>query len=889
MPRVNAPIYSLNGGEVGREALSRLDLERLQFAGALYENILPRVVGPMTLRPGFEHIADIGLGNVELLEYAYSGSSSFVPILSSAGLRVVKDRQFISREGVSTSVTNGDFSSFTGWTNASQGGANATASGGLLVLTGTTQNRAAARQAVSVAGADLHKEHALRVIVARGPVSIRVGSVLGADDLIQQAVLDDGVHSLAFSPAVGTIYIELFTDHARQALVDLCQFEPAGVMVIPSPWGETDLADKILRYRQNKDVLYVASRYYQQREIQRRGPTSWGIQRYKIDDGPYTSSDGLIALQPSSYTGNGTLTATRNYFDPGMVGRLFRIYQSGQTIQEGFTTGPAEGAAIRVSGVGEARAFDYGLSGTWAGEIILQVATDDGSGNPGAWTTLFSRTANTYGTHRDPDDNVIKYFRWRAASITSGTAIADLFYTGGSGVGTARMTGYVSPTVANIEVLERFVSTSASFEWDASIWSDYTGWPWAVETFGGRLFWGQGDFIYGSVPDAYRSFNDAIEGDSAPIARSIGAGTDRGILWLLGLQRLIAGTDGSEVSVKSSSFDEPLTAGSWFPVESSTQGSAALRAVKCDQDGIFVQSSGTSVFGLAASEGSLDYGAVDLTEMHEEICDGSPIVDVAVQRRPDTVVWFVLANGEARTLTYRPSQKVVAWGRVVTEGQIKRVVASRGAGQDDVYFAVVRNGTQRLERLADLKDCKGGAANCLADGFARFTATSGQTSFAVPHLNGLDVTVWANGKALHDQASLYRVSGNVVVLPPQVAGTQVVIGLPYVGRWKSTKLAYGAGGGTALFHKKRVSRLGMYLINTMLDGLRVGNDFSSLLRLTTTNNDAPIPAGKLWSDYDADMMAISSDWDTDSRVCIEARTPYPFTAASLVLDVTTHG
>ncbi|AMS43187.1 hypothetical protein [Aminobacter aminovorans] len=80
MPRVSAPVYSLNGGEIGEEALSRLDLERMQFASALSSNILPRVVGSMTLRPGLEHIADIDLGDVRLLEYrkltlAYVGGS----------------------------------------------------------------------------------------------------------------------------------------------------------------------------------------------------------------------------------------------------------------------------------------------------------------------------------------------------------------------------------------------------------------------------------------------------------------------------------------------------------------------------------------------------------------------------------------------------------------------------------------------------------------------------------------------------------------------------------------------------------------------------------------------------------------------------------------------
>ena len=128
-----------------------------------------------------------------------------------------------------------------------------------------------------------------------------------------------------------------------------------------------------------------------------------------------------------------------------------------------------------------------------------------------------------------------------------------------------------------------------------------------------------------------------------------------------------------------------------------------------------------------------------------------------------------------------------------------------------------------------------------------------------------------------------------MVLPAQSAGASVVIGLPYVGQYQSTKLAYGAQGGTALFQRKKVSKLGLYLLNTVLDGLRVGKDFATLRRFTTTKGDKPIEAGHLFSTFDADLMSISSDWDTDSRVCIEARSPYPFTAASMVLDTRTNG
>lgn len=891
MARVNAPIYSLNGGEVGDEGLARLDLERLQFAGSLYENILPRVIGSMTIRPGLEHITNIDFGDVQLIEYSYSGTSTLIPILSDGALRVVKDNALVTRAAVATTVQNGDFASFTGWTDASAGAATAGVGSGDLRLTGTVQDSAVARQTISVALADRPIEQALVIDVQRGPVTVKVGSSAGSSSLLLAQNLEDGVHSLSFTPNLATIYLELSNDDARQSLVESCQFAAAGPMVIPAPWTDDDLVDNIIRYEQHKDVIYVASSVYQQRELKRHGDTSWGLQRYKVADGPFVVSDGKVSITPNVFTGNGTLTANRSYFDAGMVGRLFRLFQNGQTVIEGFTSDPAEGASIRVSGVGSARRFAWEISGTWSGTATLQVATDDGSGNPGAWTDLLTRTANDTGTYTDSDDNVIKYFRFAIAAggHTSGTIDTRLAYSGGSQSGIVRVTDFNSATSVNMEVLTRLFRLNATFEWDYSTWSNFDGWPAAVDVFGGRLYWFTEDMVNGSVPDLFKSYDDEVEGASAPIARSVNSTSQRGVLWALGLQRLIVGTDASEISIKASSFDEPLTADSWFPVDASTRGCANLRAVKADKDGLFVQASGTGLFRISPDQQGVDYTSTDLMAMHEEICDGFEIVDHAVQRRPDTIEWLILSNGEARALTYEPAENVIAWSRVVTDGLFKRVAATRGAGQDSVHFAVVRNGTQRLERLADMKDCRGGALNCLADGFTRFTATAAQTTFSVPHLNGLQVTVWVDGAAVHNQSNLYTVSGNQVVIPPVALGKRVVIGLPYVGRWKSTKLAYGAQGGTALFMKKKVGQIGLYLINTILDGFRVGNGFDKLRKLTAARNDKPVVAGHLYEAFDADLMPISSDWDSDSRVCIEQKSPYPLTAAAMVLDISTSG
>jgi len=437
----------------------------------------------------------------------------------------------------------------------------------------------------------------------------------------------------------------------------------------------------------------------------------------------------------------------------------------------------------------------------------------------------------------------------------------------------------------DIEVLDQFYSIDSTSEWDYSSWSDAMGWPTVVEIFGGRLFWGRGDTMFGSVSDQYRSFDDQVIGDSAPIIRSLNSRGYDGVRWLLALQRLIAGTDVSEVSVRSSAFDEPLTALNWHPLDASTQGGADIRAVKSDKDGIFVTAAGRSVYRAAWNQNEGDYSSADLTALHQDIFGSASIVAIAIQRKPDSIIWFALSDGGCRALTYEPSENVIAWSSLKTDGNILDVSVARGSTEDSVYFKIDRNGSAGIEKLSQLRDCRGGNLNCLADAFTKFSGAP-TTVFSVPHLDGRDVTVWADGAAVHDQGNLYTVSGGQVTLA--AAASDVVIGLPYIGDYVSTKLAYGAALGTAMFQKKRVSALGLYFVDTILDGVRVGRDAANLFAFTTTKDDGPITPGELQSEFDGPMMDFAGDWDTDSRIHVKMQSPYPCTVAALAMQVKTN-
>lgn len=888
MPRQNAPVYSLNGGEVGPSALARFDLQRLQFAAERMENLFPEVIGQMSFRPGLEML-DESLPNTVMVPFVVDSETQYMLMFSNNRMRVMQNGRLLRREAVSTTIQNGDFSSFTGWTDVSTGTASATAFNGALILTGAPASTATARQQVSVAPADQQTEHALDIRITRGDLTLNVGTTAGGSDLINNQSLGEGRHSIAFTPGAANFWIDLSGPENRNAAVTDCLIEPAGLLTVVHPWSGQDIRN--LRYDQSRDILFAGVTGFQQRQIERRGDTSWSIVRYQVDDGPFRVEDPTTTtVTPSVSTGNGTLTASEPLFSTADVGSLFRLIHDQQNVTTTFSGVGQTSENIRVTGVGAtARTFTVVIntSNDWNGTIELESSIAE----PGNWTSEQTYTGSTTTNVSNNLDNQIVFFRLNVTAYTAGTASVELRYAGGSTTGICRVTSFTSSTVVGMEVLQFFGSTTPTTQWDRSEWSERFGWPDTVAFHDGRLWWGRGDTVFGSVSDRFFSFDDTQVGDSGPVVRTVNAETARGIVWLQSLQRLVVGTDISEISIRASSFDEPLTANAFVPRKASTRGCANIAPVEIDKNAVFVQRSGSRVFELALESGVVDYASRDLTELHTRVCEPG-IRSIAVQRQPDTRIWFVLNDGTARVLTYEPTENVVAWSRVTTNGVIEDVEVLPSTIEDEVYLSVARtfnNDTvYEFQRLARSTNANGGTLNRMADSFVHISNdTPSATIDGLDHLEGQQVIVWADGQAIHDQSNMATVSGGAI--PNTTPYSEVTVGLPYTGNWKSTKLAYGAALGTPLNQYKKVDHLGLFMVDTAPDGVRIGRDTNNLTGLNRFGADGQIiPDGAVLSEYDVDMQQFNGDWRTDSRVCIQAQAPYPVHVAAMVVGMKTN-
>lgn len=438
------------------------------------------------------------------------------------------------------------------------------------------------------------------------------------------------------------------------------------------------------------------------------------------------------------------------------------------------------------------------------------------------------------------------------------------------------------------EVVKDLGGTNATTDWSEGSWSDYRGWPSSVTLTEGRLFWAGKNGIYGSVSDDYYNFNPETEGDSAPINRTIGIGPVDTINWLLPLQRLLIGAEGSEIVGRSSSFDEPLTRTNFNLRLATDQGSSRVEAVRIDRMGVFVQRGGTRIIQMVYDGGEFEFNAQDLTLLSPEVCQPQ-VVRIAVQRQPDTRVHCVLSDGTVAILIYDRAEDVKCWVKVETDGTVEDVVVlpgDDGDSEDKVYYVVNRTisgSTFRyLEKWAKESDCIGGTLNHQADSYLSVSQASSTTITGLSHLAGETVSVWANGKNL----GTYTVSGGAITVSEAV--TTAIVGLGYTATWKSSKLAYGARQGTALLQKKTLKHLGVILQNTHYQGLEYGPDFTTMDNLPLTKNGAIISADTVHSSYDQETFEFPGEWNTDSRLCLRATAPKPCTILAAVMGIETN-
>lgn len=879
MARQNPIFSALNRGEVSPQLLGRTDLEHLRMAGQFQENWQPRVLGPMTIRPGSEYIGTINDATTPctIIPFIASSDDTAIIELTPNQMRVwiVDEDLAISLvERAAVSATVPAFNSGAWFISARTGNSTPVINPSFLQFFNTNVGAYSAISCgVTIPSGDVGIEHAIRLVVADGPVTFKIGSAVGADDIFAVETLDSGTYSLAFTPTfAGQIIVTVGSAIApenfntttqsqpqgiQSTSIALCAMESAGPLALPTPWGASVLTDLLndqpstVRFSSSADVIFVAAPGSAQMQINRYSPTSWSLVNYRPVKGPMNAVTGSnsVILSVSGISGNPNLTANQPFFTPDDVGTLFRLFHNSQNFSQVVSFNGAWTDPIRVTGVSSIsevsggtlvdvsvpdRQFSYTVAGSWSGTVSLQRSYD---GPNTGYTTYQTLTHNGTQPVDDNLNNEIIYYRlgFSNGNLSSGQATLTFNYVGGGGYGVCRVLTYIDSQTVNVEVLVPFSSNGAAQDWHQSEWSALKGFPTSTDIHEGRLWWAGADRWWGSTSDDYSNFDFDAIGDAAYIDIQVGRGPIANINWLLSLDGLLGGGDTQIIAARSDAIQSPLTPTNFNLRFTTSQGSAPMQAFAIDNRAIFVNQSRRKIFQAIYDLYTYNYKAVELSNLNPDI--GAPksaanahsggYMSMAIQRNPDTIIHLIRSDGQIVCLLNDVDDDVKAFWRKTTAGSYDNVLVLPGVVEDQVIVTVQRNGKRFLERFARLDECTGDLICKLADSFGTYTGPPTYT-FSAPWLANQTVEVWIDGT---DVTLTKDESGNPVspikldvngngVLP--TAAQNITFGLPYTARFFSTKLAYAAQMGTAVNEIKRADHLGLVLQNTHCQGIRYG-------------------------------------------------------------------
>lgn len=821
-----------NRGEVDSAAFGREDVDRLNSSAAQIDNFLPMRLGPMMYRPGMQYLGETNSNAPYFVPFIAATDDTALLEFSGTELRVWVSDSLVTRSSVTTTISNEKFNvDLSGWFDLSETGSTAVwKSGGYASLTGSGSTKAVLYQTTTF---ETNANSGIRFTITRAPVVLKIGTTGASSSNLYKGTLLPGTHSLAINPGSSSSITITFENSARyETLIDSVEVEGAGVLELPVSVVDPSK----IRTAQSADIVYIAidGSTKQHFQVERRGTTSWSVVDFRADDGPFEKINSTdISLKVSDLSGDVNLLSSASFFTTSHVGVLFKLSSLGQVVTADVSAADNGTDSIEVNGVSSSRNVDILITGTWVATVTLQRAPDNST-----WEDVKTYTVNKDITYNDSFKNATMYYRLyvKTGDYTSGTVGLSISNTGGSIDGIARVTQYVNTTKVNVQVLKSFGSTSYTRDWYIGSWSEDNGYPSAVEFYEGRLWWAGKNKLWGSVSDAYTSYDRDIEGDSVSIQKTIGFGPVDSVHWLKESNRLIVGTASDEISVRSNSFGETLTATNANLKRGSNQGVAEIEPTRLDDNIIFVQRSENKIYELEYNFGSDKHQADDLMTLHPSICS-SGITRIAIARQPETRI-FAISGGNTAVLLTDKTEQVAGWSTISTNGTIVDVAVLPGVDEDTIYFAVNRSGGNYLEKMAKLSEAEGGLISKHFDSFVNY-AIGVTTLTGLGHLEGETVGVWGEGQ---DRGTDIVVGGQITVAD---TWDGVTVGLPHTANYTSNKLNGSSKEpmSTRINQRKRVVDVGLVMKNYWPGSVLLGPSTAELEIMPEIEDGYPIRPG----------------------------------------------
>ena len=561
-------------------------------------------------------------------------------------------------------------------------------------------------------------------------------------------------------------------------------------------------------------------------------------------------------------------------FSPDHIGGLFALQQGVESSQQSGTLGYED-----ISGIIK-RGGDWRLrkTGSWYGEEALESSEDSQT-----WTKVkhFSKAQDEENISALGNLELsakMRYLRLRCLGI-SGEMGYILQADGFLQEGIVKMEKYVDSR----QVLVRLQRHAAepeqwTWHWAQGSFCPGNGYPSCVFFYQDRLgFAGtqaEPQTIWFSKTSQYNDFgtqrtlqdNDAIgitlSGKKRNAIHSVAVGA-----------KLFIFTSGSEWSLSS---DGALSPYHITLTQETERGAAPLAPIVVGSRTLYVQARGSVLRDFFYQYSTASYISRDLTLRCKHLFFNKTIKEMAYQQEPDSLLWCVLASGELLCLTYLPEEEIFAWTRHETAGQFISVCCVPGAGSDEPWFLVQRNGGYRVERLAARLSSKEPQDQVFLDcSISKKSKEPFDVLDGAAHLQGQDFCVMADGKALYN----LEISDGKIILPKAVFCAHA--GLAYQARIQTLPVDLGGQDGTWQDRKRRVVQVTLKLQDSL--GGTAGTEGGKMDKLLYLPGDSyGTPPALQTRDF---TKVFSSSHSLFPSVVFQQDEPFPVTLLAVISKV----
>jgi len=497
-----------------------------------------------------------------------------------------------------------------------------------------------------------------------------------------------------------------------------------------------------------------------------------------------------------------------------------------------------------------------------------------------AWTisdwTYFEKDGVIHQPHHKfADDEVTLQAAATTGTITL-TASADMFVAEHVGKRfriegkEVEVTVFTDATHATALVKETLTTTTATKDWEEQAYSDVRGWPVSVCFHQDRLVIGGSrdlpNRLWMSKSADLFNFDLGTGLDDEAIEFAILSDQVNAIRALFSGRHLQVFTSGAEWMVSG----EPLTPASIQLKRQTRIGSPLDRTVPpCDVDGatLFVSRAGDELREFLFTDLEQAYQSGDLAMLARHMVATPVDQDYDKTRRH---LHIVMADGTMSSLTLFRREKVTAWSRQVTNGQILSITLV----DTDAYVLVKRGSTYHVEIFDD--------AYSVDAGFKDSDATAKMIWSGLDHLEGQTVKVVADGAPMGE----HTVTAGGVTLSEAVNAVEIGLGFTHIIEPLPPTVA-SAKSGTQGGHVRPIA-FTFRVRDTAALRLDVGNGLQDVpfKRFGQGVLDQPI------APFTGDRKVRAYGWREGGVAPlwrIEQDTPLPFTLLSVASEISVNG